>query len=103
VIHLTRLNGQGFVLNPDLILKAETTPDTIVTLVDGTRYVVEEPLDVLAERVLRYRASVVAVARELTAPGRTEASVPLVGPGDGAAVVHGTPAPKVAVLRPRRG
>jgi flagellar protein FlbD len=102
VIHLTRLNGQGFVLNPDLILKAETTPDTIVTLVDGTRYVVEEPLDVLAERVLRYRASVVAVARELTGASQdatADDGLPDVGTAPG----HESPAPKVAVLRPRRG
>jgi flagellar protein FlbD len=100
VIHLTRLNGQGFVLNPDLILRAETTPDTVVTLVDGTRYLVEEPIDVLAERVLRYRASVVAVARELTVTGQVEASA---GPDDGTAAGASSPAPKVAVLRPRRG
>jgi flagellar protein FlbD len=102
VIHLTRLNGQGFVLNPDLILKAETTPDTIVTLVDGTRYVVEEPIDVLAERVLRYRASVVAVARELTAAGPADPSTTPASDA-GAAAEQEVPAPKVAVLRPRRG
>jgi flagellar protein FlbD len=68
VILLTRLNGQGFVLNPDLILKAESTPDTVVTLVDGTKFVVLEPLDVLSSRVVQYRAQVVATAREL--PGR---------------------------------
>jgi len=100
VIHLTRLNGQGFVLNPDLILRAETTPDTVVTLVDGTRYLVEEPIDVLAERVLRYRASVVAVARELTATGQVELST---GSDDDPAPGSSSPAPKVAVLRPRRG
>jgi len=69
VIHLSRLNGQGFVLNPDLILKAESTPDTVVTLVDGTKFVVVEPLDVLSDRVVQYRAQVVATAREL--PGTT--------------------------------
>jgi flagellar protein FlbD len=65
VIHLTRLNGQGFVLNPDLILKAESTPDTVVTLVDGAKFVVVEPLAELSDRVLLYRAQVVATAREL--------------------------------------
>jgi flagellar protein FlbD len=100
VIHLTRLNGQGFVLNPDLILRAETTPDTVVTLVDGTRYLVEEPIDVLAERVLRYRASVVAVARELTAAGHSGA--PIDSDADPAPGGESS-APKVAVLRPRRG
>lgn len=99
MIHLTRLNGQGFVLNPDLILKAETTPDTIVTLVDGTRYVVEEPIDVLSERIVRYRASVVAVARELSAASRSESSAV----AQAAARDEEAAAPKVAHLRPRRG
>jgi flagellar protein FlbD len=72
VILLTRLNGQGFVLNPDLILKAESTPDTVVTLVDGTKFVVLEPLDVLSSRVIQYRAQVVATAREL--PGSDSGS-----------------------------
>jgi flagellar protein FlbD len=71
VIHLTRLNGQGFVLNPDLILKAESTPDTVVTLVDGAKFVVAEPLAELSDRVLLYRAQVVATAREL--PGQPTA------------------------------
>ena len=74
MIHLSRLNGQGFVLNPDLILKAESTPDTVVTLVDGTKFVVVEPLDVLSDRVVQYRAQVVATAREL--PGTTGQQVP---------------------------
>jgi len=78
VIHLSRLNGQGFVLNPDLILKAESTPDTVVTLVDGTKFVVVEPLDVLSDRVVQYRAQVVATAREQPgSPGNAaNASVP---------------------------
>ena len=73
MIHLSRLNGQGFVLNPDLILKAESTPDTVVTLVDGTKFVVVEPLDVLSARVVQYRAQVVATARELPGTAREQA------------------------------
>ena len=65
MIHLTRLNGPGFALNPDLIQKAEATPDTVVTLVDGTKYVVAESLEVLSERILTHRASVVALAQHL--------------------------------------
>jgi flagellar protein FlbD len=65
VIHLTRLNGPGFVLNPDLIQKLEATPDSVVTLVDGTKYVVAEPVEVITERILTHRASVVALAQHL--------------------------------------
>ena len=65
MIHLTRLNGPGFALNPDLIQKAEATPDTVVTLVDGTKYVVTESVELIMERVLTHRASVVALAQHL--------------------------------------
>ncbi|GAB3684229.1 flagellar FlbD family protein [Angustibacter aerolatus] len=65
MIQLTRLNGPGFALNPDLIQKAEATPDTVVTLVDGTKYVVAESIDTITERVLTHRASVVALARHM--------------------------------------
>lgn len=65
MIHLNRINGQGFVLNPDLIMRAESTPDTVITLVDGTKYVVAESVDVLSDRVRRYRASVTALAQQM--------------------------------------
>ncbi|HEX3002562.1 MAG TPA: flagellar FlbD family protein [Angustibacter sp.] len=65
MIQLTRLNGPGFALNPDLIQRAEATPDTVVTLVDGTKYVVAETVEQLMERVLTHRASVVALAQHL--------------------------------------
>ena len=47
MIRLTRLNGTELALNPDLIHRAEETPDTVLTLIDGSRYVVVEPLDEL--------------------------------------------------------
>ncbi len=76
VIHLTRLNGPGFALNPDLIQKVEATPDTVVTLVDGTKYVVAESVEVLSERVLTHRASVVALAQHLATVAQDEAGAP---------------------------
>jgi flagellar protein FlbD len=62
VVILTRLNGNAFALNPDLIERAESTPDTIVTLVDGTKYVVRESVEDLIAAVRDYRSSVVAAA-----------------------------------------
>lgn len=59
---LTRLNGPVFALNPDLIERAEATPDTVVTLVNGTRYVICESLEELAELVRAYRAETAAAA-----------------------------------------
>ena len=42
---MTRLNGELFALNPDLIERVEAHPDTVAFLVDGTKYVVRESVD----------------------------------------------------------
>jgi flagellar protein FlbD len=65
VILVTRLNGDGFALNPDLIERADATPDTVVTLVDGTKYLISESVPELVELVRDYRASVIAAAGAL--------------------------------------
>lgn len=63
MLQLTRLNGPVFALNPDLIERAEATPDTVVTLVNGSKYVIRESLDELVELVREYRAAVVLAAQ----------------------------------------
>jgi flagellar protein FlbD len=72
VILLTRLNGPVFALNPDLVERADSTPDTVITLVDGTKYVVGESLAELVALIRQYRASVVADAQHLVGPGLME-------------------------------
>jgi flagellar protein FlbD len=63
VIILTRLgNGLPIAVNPDLIERAEHTPDTVITLVDGHKLVVEEPLEDVVSLVRSWRASVAAAA-----------------------------------------
>jgi flagellar protein FlbD len=66
LILLTRLNGPVFALNPDLIERADCTPDTVITLVDGTKYIVAESLPELVGLIRQYRATVVADAQQLT-------------------------------------
>jgi flagellar protein FlbD len=60
VITVTRLNGPQFAVNPDLIQRIETTPDTILTLIDGSKYVIAESTDEVTDRIITYRATVVA-------------------------------------------
>ncbi|MEW6679688.1 MAG: flagellar FlbD family protein [bacterium] len=55
MIILTRLNGQTFALNPHQIEIIEETPDTVITLTSGQKYVVKEPLDKLIELIVNYR------------------------------------------------
>jgi len=60
MIVLTRLNGAPFALNPDLIERADANPDTTLLMVDGTTYVVTESVDDLIDRVVAFRARVLA-------------------------------------------
>ena len=62
MIRVTRLNGEHFALNPDLIERVEGHPDTVVFLVDGTRYVVSEGVDEVLDEIREYRASILATA-----------------------------------------
>jgi flagellar protein FlbD len=78
MIALTRLNGTSFALNSDLIERIETTPDTVLVLLDGSRYLVSEPLEEIVGRVRRHRAEVISMchsmeeeAPSLGAPGVT--------------------------------
>jgi flagellar protein FlbD len=65
MILLTRLNGPRIAVNADLIERAEATPDTVLTLVDGTKYLVTESVEEVIERVRAFRASVLVAAKEL--------------------------------------
>ena len=65
VILVTRLNGAVFALNPDLVERADCTPDTVVTLVDGTKYVIAESVPEFIDSVRHYRASLISQASRL--------------------------------------
>jgi flagellar protein FlbD len=55
VIALTRLNGSVFVLNADLIETIEATPDTVISLVTGKKYVVREKVEEVIDRIVEFR------------------------------------------------
>jgi flagellar protein FlbD len=65
VIIVTRLNGPQFSVNPDLLQRIDATPDTILTLVDGTKYIVEESMPQVIDLITTYRATLVARAQDL--------------------------------------
>jgi len=62
MIELTRLNGQRFRVNCDLIKSAESSPDTVLTLVTGEKMVVVESPEQISEAVVSYRAVVLRMA-----------------------------------------
>jgi len=58
MIRLTRLSGVSFVLNAELIKYVEETPDTIVTLRDGEKVLVQESPDEVVDRAIAYARSI---------------------------------------------
>lgn len=55
MIKLTRLDGQPFVLNAELIRYVEKRPDTFITLTSGDRIVVAETMDDVIEQAVAYQ------------------------------------------------
>ena len=55
MIELHRLNGELFLLNSDMIETVDVTPDTIVRLVNGHRYVVKESFDDIRSAMVNFR------------------------------------------------
>ena len=55
MIKLTRLDGEAFVLNAELIRYVESRPDTFITLTSGERLVVTESMTDVVDRAVAYQ------------------------------------------------
>jgi flagellar protein FlbD len=62
-------SGNRIALNVDLIEKVEETPDTVITLTNGTRYLVQESLDEIIARSVEARARAIFVSQHLPDQG----------------------------------
>lgn len=58
-------SGNRIALNVDLIEKIEETPDTVITLTNGTRYLVQESLDEIIAKSVEARARAIYVSQHL--------------------------------------
>jgi flagellar protein FlbD len=58
MIRLTRINHVPMVLNADLIEHMETTPDTVISMLNGQKFVVLESSEEVIEKVLDFRREV---------------------------------------------
>jgi flagellar protein FlbD len=57
MIKITRLNHTPLILNSDLIEHIEMTPDTVIALTSGQKYMVLETTEEIIERVVSFRRS----------------------------------------------
>ena len=60
MIKLTKFNSDvnkkgEFILNAEIIETIEQTPDTVVTLTNGKKLIVEENMEEVVRRVMAYR------------------------------------------------
>lgn len=58
MIYLNRLNGQEIVVNPDLILSLEATPDTVLTLINGEKFILQDSVADVVGRFLEYKRAI---------------------------------------------
>jgi len=60
MIKLTKFKTRDhdFVLNAELIETVEEPPDTVITLTNGKKLIVEEPMDEVVRRVMDYRRGI---------------------------------------------
>lgn len=65
MIVLTRLNESHFAVNPDLIERIHSNPDTTLVMVDGSKYIVTESMDQVIAMITGYRAEIIRLARDL--------------------------------------
>jgi flagellar protein FlbD len=58
MIAVTRLDKQRMHLNPDHIICIEETPDTVITLFNGNRYIVVDRASSIISRIVTFRARI---------------------------------------------
>ena len=58
MIRLTRINQVPLVLNADLIEHMETTPDTVISMTNGQKFVVRESSDEVIRKVIEFRREI---------------------------------------------
>ncbi|MDR1491355.1 MAG: flagellar FlbD family protein [Planctomycetaceae bacterium] len=57
MIQLTKLNGDEFVLNAEMIRYVERCPDTLISLITGETIMVGETMDEVVRRAVSYQQS----------------------------------------------
>jgi len=76
MILVTRLNGDQIHVNPDLIERLEATPDTVLTFVDDKKIVVSEGPELVIDRIVAFRARILAKAESIYRSGEGDVAAP---------------------------
>lgn len=69
MIRLTRLNGSELWINPLLLESIEATPDSVITLSNGHKYIVKEKPEVIDEQAVNFYRGIGLIRASLPARG----------------------------------
>ena len=58
MIEVNRLNHKEFIMNCEWIETVEATPDTVITLTNGKKFVVAESVEEIIRKVIEYKQKV---------------------------------------------
>jgi len=58
VIFVTKMNNEVVLLNNDLIETIEETPDTVVTLTTGKKFIIKESSKEILQKVIEFKMKI---------------------------------------------
>ena len=64
MISLSKMNQHTIVINAEQIEVIEKTPDTVITLMNGHKYIVTESVEEVIEKVIAYKKRIYNLVAE---------------------------------------
>jgi flagellar protein FlbD len=58
LIKLTGLNNKEIIINADNIEKLEAVPESLITLINGNKYLVHDNIDEIINKVIEYKSKI---------------------------------------------
>lgn len=65
MIEVTRINGKKIIINAEKIETVEATPDTVITLENGKKFIVKEGCQEVKNLVLSYKRDIIVKWTEI--------------------------------------
>lgn len=72
MVQFTRLNDTYFFVNPELIETVEETPDTVVTLTTGRKFVVRETAAQIQQMIVEYKRKIFVQGPSINSSGSVQ-------------------------------
>ena len=80
MIEITKLNGQSFLVNENLIETVESNPDTVIIMANGRKFVVQESINEVMrkcnERFASLSGSELVSMSDMALKSKIDAAVP---------------------------